>query len=130
LVEQKSGLYSKQKGSKAVSVIQVNGPLGLELQQTKIKNKIMLAIARKMGTKQNDKETAAKKFKRYFRKKISNSKFIEPEDNQDYQGLRLGQNVIMIPLKVRTIKNIAMGEVHMVAHCVNETGEDQLYVMG
>jgi hypothetical protein len=57
LVEQKSGLYTKQKGSKAVSVIQVNGPLGLELQQTKIKNKIMLAIARKMGTKQNDKET-------------------------------------------------------------------------
>ena len=30
-------------------------------EQTKIKNKIMLAIARKMGTKQNDKETAAKK---------------------------------------------------------------------
>ena len=32
----------------------INGPLGHELQQIRIKNKIMIAIARKMGVKKKE----------------------------------------------------------------------------
>jgi hypothetical protein len=82
----------------SIRVIQVNGPLGMHLQQFKIRTMILLKLAKEMGVKKKNL-SRIEKLRNIIKKKSNknNKEDHHHSHDQEWLGPPLGHNMLVIP---------------------------------
>jgi hypothetical protein len=123
-------LEALRNDASQVRVIQLNGPLGMILQQYKIKQKIIVRLARAFGVKQK-KETRFELLRKKFKKGAkSKTTTLDGNDLEQWDGPPLASNLLVLPKSIRTVGHVALGESHLIALCTTVKQHKVLYGMG
>jgi hypothetical protein len=82
-------------------------------------------LARALGCKKKA-ESGFDRFRKKFRKEQKN----DDNTNEDWQGPPLGLNMLLLPVEIKVVKHVAMGEGHLIALVTNQLNENALWGMG